>query len=112
MLVSLYPQRWLPYRYLWPFLWNWWDNETALQKLSTQKKPPKVLLLSAEGDELVPAEHGEFLRRLCRKLGLNVQFESVPAALHHEATARREGKTCTSKFIQGVGEGKSEMMNR
>src|SRR5437667_2012901 len=22
MLVALYPQRWLPYRYLWPFLWN------------------------------------------------------------------------------------------
>ena len=29
MLTSLYPQRWLPYRYLVPFLWNWWDSKAA-----------------------------------------------------------------------------------
>ena len=26
MLVAIYPQQWLPYRYLYPFLWNHWNS--------------------------------------------------------------------------------------
>ncbi|PYH86307.1 alpha/beta-hydrolase [Aspergillus uvarum CBS 121591] len=33
MLISLYPQKWLPYRYLWPFLWNHWDSVLALRRM-------------------------------------------------------------------------------
>ncbi|KAL5364457.1 Alpha/Beta hydrolase protein [Aspergillus floccosus] len=34
MLISLYPQKWLPYRYLWPFSWNNWDNTTAMKRMA------------------------------------------------------------------------------
>ncbi|PYI27681.1 alpha/beta-hydrolase [Aspergillus indologenus CBS 114.80] len=34
MLISLYPQKWLPYRYLWPFLWNHWDSVLALRRMA------------------------------------------------------------------------------
>ncbi|KAE8356364.1 Alpha/Beta hydrolase protein [Aspergillus coremiiformis] len=34
MLISLYPQKWLPYRYLWPFSWNHWSCTTAMEKLA------------------------------------------------------------------------------
>ncbi|KAL1957339.1 hypothetical protein VTO42DRAFT_6128 [Malbranchea cinnamomea] len=33
MLLAMYPQRWLPYRYLWPFLRNWWDSEDAVRRI-------------------------------------------------------------------------------
>lgn len=33
MLTALYPQKWLPYRYLWPFLTNHWNSEEALKKI-------------------------------------------------------------------------------
>ncbi|EAU37364.1 predicted protein [Aspergillus terreus NIH2624] len=42
MLISLYPQKWLPYRYLWPFSWNNWDNTTAMKRMAQwrdQKNP-------------------------------------------------------------------------
>jgi pimeloyl-ACP methyl ester carboxylesterase len=34
MLISLYPQKWLPYRYLWPFSWNHWSCTTALERMA------------------------------------------------------------------------------
>ena len=33
MLPALYPEKWLPYRYLAPFLTNHWDGEEALRKI-------------------------------------------------------------------------------
>ncbi|KAL9087781.1 MAG: hypothetical protein Q9159_003464 [Coniocarpon cinnabarinum] len=92
MLISLYPQKWLPYRYLWPFLWNWWDNYTALKSIATQSQPPKVLLMTAEQDEVVPSYHGEELLGLAKATGLEVNYVSAPKALHHEVMDRREGK--------------------
>lgn len=34
MLISLYPQKWLPYRYLWPFSWNHWSCTTAMERIA------------------------------------------------------------------------------
>jgi hypothetical protein len=34
MLVTIYPQKWLPYRYLWPFLWDHLDSWRALTDIS------------------------------------------------------------------------------
>ncbi|KAF7590243.1 hypothetical protein BBP40_003127 [Aspergillus hancockii] len=34
MLISLYPQRWLPYRYLWPFSWNHWSCTAAMERMA------------------------------------------------------------------------------
>ena len=37
MLVALYPQKYLPYRYLAPFLWSTWDSKTALHQIGEWK---------------------------------------------------------------------------
>ncbi|GKZ33782.1 hypothetical protein AbraIFM66950_003819 [Aspergillus brasiliensis] len=34
MLISLYPQKWLPYRYLWPFLRSHWDSILAMERMA------------------------------------------------------------------------------
>ncbi|CAI7670073.1 unnamed protein product [Penicillium pancosmium] len=75
MLISLYPQKWLPYRYLWPFSWNTWCTGTALENLGAWKAQnakevqtnesahltrsqspavPPILIISAENDEVIP----------------------------------------------------------
>lgn len=35
MLDAIYPNKWVPYKYLWPFLRNWWDSEAALRAIAT-----------------------------------------------------------------------------
>lgn len=99
MLVALYPQKWLPYRYLWPFLRNWWDNNRALTKLAAQDSPPPLLILSAGKDEVVPSEHGDALANNCRTLALPVEFQVVQGALHHEVMTKPEGRTMVSSFF-------------
>lgn len=38
MLTALYPQTFLPYRYLWPFLRSTWDSEAAIQDIASAYK--------------------------------------------------------------------------
>lgn len=96
MLWELYPQPWLPYRYLAPFLHNHWDAPAALQRLaSSLSSPPnptsspsptppppttppknpnlklKILILQAARDELVPPHHAIHLERACLDLGFS-----------------------------------------
>ncbi|TVY54294.1 Monoacylglycerol lipase ABHD12, partial [Lachnellula suecica] len=68
MLKTLYPQKWLPYRYLWPFLWNHLDSSKALGLMKERhgEKTPRVLILEAGNDELVPKVHGKMLEGRCR----------------------------------------------
>ncbi|EEP78183.1 conserved hypothetical protein [Uncinocarpus reesii 1704] len=118
MLVTLYPQRWLPYRYLWPFLRNWWDSETALktmgeafkrrEKLQERgaKGPEKmpVLIVSAANDELVPVQQADRLEEICAEAGLEVERQRVAGALHTDATIRSEGRNAVVRFLKGIGE--------
>ncbi|EKD12092.1 alpha/beta superfamily hydrolase [Drepanopeziza brunnea f. sp. 'multigermtubi' MB_m1] len=78
MLETLYPQKWLPYRHLWPFLWNHLDSYEALGVMKQSLKDagmeaPRTLILEAGKDELVPIEHGDVLLKRCFELGLQVE---------------------------------------
>lgn len=99
MLIALYPQKWLPYRYLWPLLWNHWDSEAALRRLSELDKRPRVLLLPATRDEVVPAEEADKLEKICQDLQMNFERRDVVGALHNEATVRRDGQQYIAQFI-------------
>ena len=99
MLSAIYPQRWLPYGYLWPFLWNHWDSERALQRIAQDEKPPRILLLSAEKDEIVPASEANKLESLCRSKGLDVIRQDIAGALHTAATLRRAGQDSVATFV-------------
>ena len=102
MLVALYPQKWLPYRYLWPFLWNHWDSETALRRIADTGKKPRLLLLPATRDEVVPAIEVERLEKICADLKFDYERKDVFGALHNETTVRRDGQQAVANFIRNV----------
>ncbi|KAL2060032.1 hypothetical protein VTL71DRAFT_9854 [Oculimacula yallundae] len=105
MLETLYPQKWLPYRYLWPFLWNHLDSYKALGTLrenfeSAGMRSPKVVILEAGKDELVPREHGDLLEKRGRELGLDVEKITVGGAYHTEVMVRPEGRRAVVNAIE------------
>ncbi|KAE8381215.1 Alpha/Beta hydrolase protein [Aspergillus bertholletiae] len=68
MLISLYPQKWLPYRYLWPFSWNHWSCTTAMERIARWRDQSKergsaVVQQSKSGSLILP-ESGQ-----CTNLG-------------------------------------------
>lgn len=71
MLEVLYPQKWLPYRHLWPFLRNHLDTEKNLEVVAADCE--KSGLRAPGRDELVPAEHAAKLYQRCLELDLPVE---------------------------------------
>lgn len=104
MLTAIYPQKWLPYRYLGPFLRNHWDSHAALRKIANPvASSPRILILQAGQDELVPGGQGVQLEDLCRDLGLDVQRIVVSSALHNEVAAKGQGRRQIVDFLHGFG---------
>ncbi|KAI4224665.1 MAG: hypothetical protein L6R36_004506 [Xanthoria steineri] len=104
MLTAIYPQKWLPYRYLGPFLRNHWDSHAALRKIANPvASSPRILILQAGRDELVPGGQGVQLEDLCRDLGLDVQRIVVSSALHNEVAAKGQGRRAIVDFLHGFG---------
>jgi fermentation-respiration switch protein FrsA (DUF1100 family) len=104
MLETLYPQKWLPYKYLWPFLRNHldsWANLGLIAEGTKAKGIPalRVYILQAERDELVPKEQSDRLYQRCLDLGLPVERGIVPVAYHQQAIARGEGKKLAAQAI-------------
>ncbi|CCD33806.1 similar to alpha/beta superfamily hydrolase [Botrytis cinerea T4] len=107
MLETLYPQKWLPYRHLHPFLRNHLDSWKALGEMHerTRKsgsKPPRILILQAGKDELVPESHGGMLEKRCSDLVLEVRKEVIQSALHNEVLVRGGGSTIIAEAIRDV----------
>ena len=105
MLITLYPQRWLPYRHLGPFLRNHWDSEAALHRLSVADRAPMpaITIVQAGNDELVPLTHGIRLETLSKKLGFPVKRTVVSNALHTEVLTRSEGRRIIVESLKDVG---------
>lgn len=101
MLLALYPEKWLPYRYLSRFLRSHWDSRVALQRIASAEvhRRPQVLLIAATRDEIVPAEEAEKLQMVCEEASLGFRRVNVIGALHNEATTRREGQEAIAKFV-------------
>lgn len=101
MLQALYPQKWLPYQYLWPFLRNHLDSWTNLGMIAKRfpDTPPGIYIVEAGKDELVPANHGEELLQRCQQVGLPVERQKVSGALHNEAMVRVSGKQALAQSI-------------
>lgn len=135
MLKELYPQKWLPYRYLGGFLWNHWNSLEGLRRVgvcawalprgeptanplhksgrkggittlaANAVRLPKVLILSAEKDELVPAGHALELESLCRQLSMDVKRVQVKDALHSNVITKCTGKAAVIAFLKDIGHG-------
>ncbi|KAL4943454.1 Alpha/Beta hydrolase protein [Aspergillus oleicola] len=114
MLVSLYPQKWLPYRYLWPFSWNTWDVASSLEQLAQHREPlptqsssrghrpiPPILLMSAESDEVIPEWVADQLEDKAKSCGLDIARKDVKGAMHIECPLKVEGRKVLVEFIVG-----------
>lgn len=117
MLVSLYPQKWLPYRYLWPFSWNTWDIKAKMNQMATWRDQPgpqipnreatasiprslpPIFLLSAEKDEVIPPYVPDQLERHAKSLGLKIERKDVLGAMHIEAPLKLDGRKAMVQFI-------------
>ncbi|KAI0847097.1 alpha/beta-hydrolase [Daldinia vernicosa] len=103
MLEVLYPQKWLPYRYLWPFLRNHLDSWKNLgiisRKYETGNSPPEVFILEAAKDELVPKELSQQLYDRCLDLQLPVTRKAVDGAFHNDTMFRADGRRAVSEFL-------------
>jgi acetyl esterase/lipase len=113
MLETIYPQKWLPYQYLWPFLRNHFDSVQALTNVEENSrrfghKAPNVLILEAGKDELVPAVHGKILGSHCLELGLKFRKVVVPSAYHTEVMTRGpEGRVAVVESVLKAVKAKS-----
>lgn len=134
MLRELYPQKWLPYRYLRGFLWNHWTNIEGLRRVGVSAWPhplgdptaplykperkggittlatnavrlPKVFILSAEKDELVPAGHALELESLYRQLSINVKRVVVKDVLYTDVIVKCTGRAAVIAFLKDIGHG-------
>ncbi|KAG9682431.1 putative alpha/beta superfamily hydrolase, partial [Aureobasidium melanogenum] len=99
MLAAIYPDWWVPYKHLWPFLRSWWDSEDALRKIAGSSNPPKVLMVVASGDEIVPRVQADQLETLCKDLRLDVTRKDVLGALHTQASTLEQGKRVISDWM-------------
>lgn len=105
MLEALYPQKWLPYRYLSPFLRSSWNSKVAIQKIAQSSKgiKPKVLILQAGRDEVVPAHHSLQIAEYCIRNGFDVEQRAIAGALHTEVMSRGDGIKAVAGFLVAGG---------
>jgi uncharacterized protein len=100
MLVALYPQKFLPYRYLTPFLQSIWDSKTALEHIADQRPGLKVLMLQAGDDEIVPDGQAGILEKACAERGLPVERQVISGALHTNVMMKSQGKVNIIRFLK------------
>lgn len=107
MLVALYPQKWLPYRYLGFALWNRWKLVQALEIVLERGWKGRMLVVEAGKDELVPSGQAARIAEVAKKAGVHVEEESVKGALHVECLAKPKGRKMVgeflARFVQGDG---------
>lgn len=102
MLKELYPEKWLPYKYLHPFLRNFLDSRRNLGTISTarndkQLPPPHILIVQAGKDELVPERHTKGLEERCNEVHIPVKVFVASAAYHNNAIVK--GRGTVARFI-------------
>ncbi|PHH55332.1 Protein ABHD13 [Ceratocystis fimbriata CBS 114723] len=106
MLAALYPQKWLPYKHLWPFIRNPLDSWSNIGRLVAGfgRRAPRVAIIQAANDELVPASHPEQLRKRCAELGISVTCMSIAGAFHNEASVKPQGRRAIVGALQKMAE--------
>lgn len=120
MLIALYPQKFLPYRYLGPFLMSTWDSEGALSSIGQTlmkgrdrlkdtgegeaQSPMRVLLLEAGDDELVPKGDAAKLKAICEESrAIGIEHRIVDRALHTDVMTKGQGKKEITHFLKRFG---------
>jgi predicted alpha/beta hydrolase family esterase len=101
MVSALYSQRWLPYHYMGPLVWDRWDATNAAANPQPNSAFARirnnVLVVVSEHDELVPPDMG---RRIAQESGGRVSI--IRGALHEDAWTKRQWKEEMARYIRMV----------
>jgi hypothetical protein len=96
MVRALYPQKWIPYHYLGPLVFDKWDTLVALQSHVGRdtvlgKVSRDMLILLSEYDEVVPREMGAQIFRLATRgyPHSRATMVIIKSALHENAWTKR-----------------------
>lgn len=104
MVKALYPQRWLPYHYLTPFVWDTWDAvraaSSASQNSLLRRLSKDMLVLLSEKDELVPNSMGMDILNAVEPEGRPSVV--IQDALHENAWEQREWVREIAQYVDGV----------
>ena len=120
MLLALYPEKWLPYRYLGGLVWGEWDSRGAVATIAEkwggnhgevertegnkkmEEGKPKVLILEAERDELVPRGQADELVEGFRLGGMEAEKVVVRGALHNDVMERGQARKAVVEFLDSL----------
>jgi pimeloyl-ACP methyl ester carboxylesterase len=101
MVKALYPQRWLPYHYLTPFVWDRWDAVHAASNMSQdsllRRLSNDMLVLLSEKDELVPNWMGTGILNAAKSKGRSSVV--IRDALHENAWGQGQWVREIAKYI-------------
>jgi pimeloyl-ACP methyl ester carboxylesterase len=100
MFRTLYPQKWLPYYYLTPFLRSSWSVKEYMEKLSRRESKPRLMIVQAENDEIVEDWMAPKIRKMAAEQGFTVDFVQARGALHFECITTREFPGWVNAFVQ------------
>jgi len=105
MVKALYPQRWLPYHYLTPFVWDTWDAVHAASNVSQnsllRRLSNDILVLLSEKDELVPNRMGEGILNAMRPRGSSSVV--IRDALHENAWEQGQWVREIAQYVENIG---------
>ncbi len=104
MLIALYPQKFLPYRYLSPFLTSTWDSKTALEQIGDSSPDLWVTMLQAGDDEIVPNGQAAALENACRLRDIKTERFVIPGALHSDIMMKGQGKSRIVHFLKSFSQ--------
>lgn len=106
MVKALYPQRWLPYHYLTPFVWDTWDAVHAASNMSQDsllwRLSKDILVLLSEKDELVPNRMGEDILNAMGSRGRPSVI--IRDALHENAWEQRQWAREVAQYVDNMGD--------
>ncbi|KAI9430534.1 Alpha/Beta hydrolase protein [Lactarius indigo] len=106
MLRALYPQRWLPYRYLGPFVRDRWDARAAardVRRRCAALLAHRAMVLVSERDEVVPPAMGqEIFDALKAPSGTDAgvgRLVVLERALHEDAWRYRDWSRAVKQYL-------------
>lgn len=104
MVKALYPQRWLPYHYLTPFVWDRWDAVRAASSMSRDsllwRLSEDTLILVSEKDELVPNWMGVGILDATKSEGGSSVI--IRDALHENAWEQKQWATAIAQYVDNI----------
>ncbi|KAJ8695416.1 hypothetical protein PTI98_008018 [Pleurotus ostreatus] len=115
MVQALYPERWVPYRYLAPLVFDKWNAHSAMTRASNRQPgaPETVLdrlrrdslILVSEKDEVVPPQMSLRLAAAARNpadLSNAPKAKILEGALHENAWQTRTWRIEITRYISEI----------